>query len=102
MPTLRGTSGPDRIEVTVAGDYSIFGDAGNDILSVGANSGTGHILINGDDGDDFIQAGNVLIGGATLTFTVNGGAGNDDINVIGQFVSGVFDGGGGRDHFSVE
>jgi Ca2+-binding RTX toxin-like protein len=87
--TLYGGAGIDTINGD-AGNDTIYGGAGDDTL----NGGTGSNTVYGNEGNDTLQGGgsDTLMGGAgddTITATsgvgcvLDGGAGNDRVNISG-------------------
>ncbi|RAK65487.1 calcium-binding protein [Phenylobacterium kunshanense] len=107
--TLRGTAADDRI-VGNAGNDRLEGGGGNDFIDAGAGndtilatdtSGNTQVSVDGGAGDDCIYVGGPLTGGGTQSATVIAGAGNDEINHLGQFAGGIYDGGDGDDDFRI-
>lgn len=95
--TLKGGLGDDHVIVWAAGrDGKVYGGAGNDQLDVqGTEYGgvEGQLKLYGEDGDDVIT-GSMAVHVASK-ITVDGGAGNDWINIAGYRV--VVNGGAGDD-----
>jgi len=90
---------------TVTGDdLYIHGQAGDDNIKVaGGVESSINIILNGDEGDDFLSADAIINGGAGNDF-LEGGAGNDILNggagedtMIGLGGNDIFDGGAGFD-----
>ncbi|MBD2520363.1 choice-of-anchor D domain-containing protein, partial [Nostoc sp. FACHB-973] len=81
--TIKAGAGDDTIAATTAtgttGIVALNGEAGND--SVDASLLTTGVVINGDDGNDTIQGGqgNDLIGGGAGSDTIYGNQGSDEI-----------------------
>ncbi|MEH2434335.1 MAG: calcium-binding protein [Nostoc sp.] len=107
MANIIGTKGNDTL-IGGAGDNSLVGGAGDDNLNV--NNSQGDNLLCGGDGNDFLLAfgdysvyrgsisfGNPIIGNNTL----NGGAGNDNLNASYSTGNNRLIGDAGDDNLSV-
>jgi hypothetical protein len=112
--TLDLGAGDDQLsgaEIFVRGDQSFAGGPGNDVIALlgnaapglfrlGASSG-GETLVNGGDGDDRIEVSYSFIAGG---WTIDAGAGNDFVSVrtsAAAAATGVF-GAGGNDHLATD
>ena len=89
--TLTGNAGNDNLTGGTAGD-TISGGAGNDIIAGGTGAaGTTADTVTGGEGNDIITMG-------TGTHNVDGGAGNDTVQMAGTLTTGdVINGGDGTD-----
>jgi hypothetical protein len=93
VTAINGTSGNDYIDNSEAGDFEIFGGAGNDTLAVRRQSyQPGVVTLDGGTGDDRIV---VQVYG-TQTVTARGGAGDDVFTLIS---GGILYGDAGADVF---
>ena len=97
--SLRGGLGNDVLTGGLGNDR-LEGQDGNDILSGGVGNdlllgGNGIDSLSGGDGDD------TLTGGFNGAVTMNGGAGDDFLTVLGFGGSGVLNGGAGSDTLRV-
>lgn len=106
---LDGGTGNDVLR-DYSGRNTLRGGAGNDSLSVGGTD----FVAEGDDGDDIIYAGgngrvsggngnDVLRAAAGAMLILDGGSGNDTIDITGIFGGAIVtaSGGSGRDVFNV-
>lgn len=121
--TIRGGGGDDAI-TDPGSDTFIFGDEGNDTITITATEGTGVVLDGGEGADSYVVAAAGLAGPVSINDTgvngvdsvsVQGTAGNDAIvqTDAGLVVNGVaidfsgittvsVDGGGGSDSLTSE
>jgi Ca2+-binding RTX toxin-like protein len=98
---IRGLEGNDTID-GAGGDDLLLGGPGGDLIYAYPGAGGNRPTVDGGDGNDRIYAGgNVLKGGPPQIATVTGGAGDDDINHVGQYSGGLYDGGAGNDTFDL-
>jgi Ca2+-binding RTX toxin-like protein len=88
--TIYGGAGNDSLDGIYGGKNSFYGEAGNDTAY-----GWGDSLLDGGEGDDFLQAGDLGLD------TLIGGAGNDVIRLRGlgtpQLTNATASGGDGND-----
>jgi Ca2+-binding RTX toxin-like protein len=110
MPTVTLTSGNDSWSTTLAGQYSVIGLAGNDVITVLTSkireTASGTDTLDGGDGNDKLTASftnDSLVGGAGNDY-LNGGegddildGGNDDDTLLGGFGNDTLNGGAGAD-----
>lgn len=61
--------------VSVGGYFTIHGEAGNDDIALM----TGHVIIDGGEGDDSLMASNGLVGNSAESAVIYGGNGKDNI-----------------------
>ncbi|MDR7118670.1 calcium-binding protein [Caulobacter sp. BE254] len=104
---VHGGAGNDTIVDDTGGSDKIFGDDGSDTITVDRSIiAVGDIVVDGGAGDDYLRFSSLRVPETSGKVVLNGGDGNDSIDIAAGYVS-IFnyygitaDGGAGSDRIS--
>ena len=97
--TVNAGKGQDKININSGSKHKIYGEAGNDIISIGVKAGSGS-KIYGDDAKNKLTGNDTFnINGGKKNY-LYGGKGKDTFNINGG-TSNYLDGGAGNDVFVI-